>query len=95
MRVHVGLAQAPKLWLSEFGVTEQWRPLSQFEDLLPERWKNPPAESENAGDLGEYFKVRDFVDSILTDTNPPLDVYTAMDFHRTGSGFGAIHCERW
>ena len=75
-----GLGAAPKIWLSEFGVSEQWRPLSQLEDLLPERWKNPPAEAENAGDLGEYFKVRDFVDSILTDTNPPMDVYTAMDF---------------
>ena len=66
--------------MSAFGVSEQWRPLSQFEDLLPERWKSPPAEAENAGDLGEYFKVRDFVDSILTDTEPPLDVYTALDF---------------
>ena len=27
-----------------------------------------------------YFKVRDFVDSVLTDTPPPMDVYTAMDF---------------
>ena len=75
-----GLNAAPKIWLDEFSVTEQWRPLSQFEDCLPERWKNPPAESENAGDLGEYFKVRDFVDSVLTDTPPPMDVYTAMDF---------------
>jgi predicted dehydrogenase len=75
-----GLGAAPKIWLSEFSSGEQWRPLSQFEDCLPERWKNPPAESENAGDLGEYFKVRDFVDSILTDTPPPLDVYAAMDF---------------
>ena len=24
--------------------------------------------------------MRDFVDSILTDTEPPMDVYTAMDF---------------
>lgn len=75
-----GLGAAPKLWLQEFGVTEQWRPLSQFEDLLPARWQNPPAEAANAGDLGEYFKVRDFVDSVLTDTPPPLDVYTALDF---------------
>ena len=75
-----GLGAAPKIWLSEFGISEQWRPLSQFEDVLPERWKNPPVEAQNAGDLGEYFKVRDFVDSILTDTEPPMDVYTAMDF---------------
>lgn len=75
-----GLGAAPKLWLSEFGISEQWRPLNQFEDMLPERWKNPPAEAENIGDLGEYFKVRDFVDCIMKDTQPPIDVYTAMDY---------------
>ncbi len=75
-----GLGAAPKIWLSEFGISEQWRPLSQFDDLLPDRWKNPPAEAQDVGDLGEYFKVRDFVDSILNDTQPPIDVYTAMDY---------------
>ncbi len=75
-----GLGAAPKIWLSEFSVSEQWRPLSQFEDLLPERWQTPPDEAAEAGDLGEYFKVRDFVGRILNDTDPPLDVYTALDF---------------
>lgn len=75
-----GLGAAPKIWLSEFGISEQWRPLSQFDDLLPERWVNPPAEAKDVGDLGEYFKVRDFVDCILNDTQPPIDVYTAMDY---------------
>ena len=56
-------------------------PLSEFEsDFLPERWKNPPIEAQNAGDLGEYLKVRDYIDSILNDTTPPIDVYTALDF---------------
>ena len=76
-----GFGGQPKIWLSDFDSGGQWRPLSEFEaDFLPERWKNPPDEAHNVGDLGEYFKVRDFVDSILTDTPPPLDVYTAMDF---------------
>ena len=38
----------------------------------------------NIGDLGEYFKVRDFIDSIINDTTPPIDVYTAMDFTAPG-----------
>ena len=76
-----GLGAAAKIWLSEFESGEQWKPLSEFEsDFLPERWKNPPVETQNVGDLGEYFKVRDFVDSILTDTPPPIDVYTTIDF---------------
>lgn len=29
---------------------------------------------------GDYFEVRDFVDSILHDTQPPIDVFTALDF---------------
>ena len=56
----------------------------QFDDMLPERWINPPAEAKDVGDLGEYFKVRDFVDSILNDTPPPIDVYTAMDYTAPG-----------
>ncbi len=76
-----GSGAAPKVWFSEMGGSETWAPLSQFEsDFLPARWKNPPAEAKTAGELGEYFKVRDFVDSILNDTTPPLDVYTALDF---------------
>ena len=76
-----GFGGQPKIWLSEFEGGEQWKQLSEVEsDFLPERWKNPPAEAVNVGDLGEYFKVRDFIDSIINDTTPPIDVYTAMDF---------------
>ncbi len=76
-----GYGAQPKIWLSEFEKNEVWKPLSDYEsEFLPERWKNPPVEAQNVGDLGEYFKVRDFIDSILTDTSPPIDVYTAMDF---------------
>lgn len=76
-----GFGATEKIWLANGDKSETWSPLSEFEsDFLPDRWKNPPAEAETAGDLGEYFKVRDFVDSIINDTTPPLDVYTAMDF---------------
>lgn len=76
-----GFGAQPKIWLSGFESGEQWKPLSEFEsDFLPERWKSPPAEAQNLGDFGEYFKVRDFIDSILNDTTPPIDVYVAMDY---------------
>ncbi len=76
-----GFGGQSKIWLSEFEGGEQWKQLTEVEgDFLPERWKNPPAEAVNVGDLGEYFKVRDFIDSIINDTTPPIDVYTAMDF---------------
>ena len=33
-----------------------------------------------AGDVSEeYFEMRGFVDSIINDTKPPIDVYDAMD----------------
>lgn len=76
-----GFGAQPKIWLHDFEASEVWKPLSEYEpEFLPERWKNPPVEAQNVGDLGEYFKVRDFIDSILNDTTPPIDVYTTMDF---------------
>ena len=48
---------------------------------MPEIWRNPPEEAKRAGHGGgDYFQVREFVDSILQETKPPIDVYEAMDF---------------
>ena len=59
----------------------EWKPLSDYEEeFLPDRWKNPSEEALKAGVTGEYFELRDFVDSILHDTDPPMDVYDAMDY---------------
>ena len=73
-----GFGDAPKVSFDDGA----WQPLSDFEDeFLPERWKNPPEEAVKANNVsGEYFELRDFVDSILQDTQPPLDVYATMDF---------------
>ena len=56
--------------------------LSDFEEkFLPENWKNAPEEALEAGRFGgEYLLLRDFVDSIIHDTVPPIDVFTTMDF---------------
>jgi predicted dehydrogenase len=60
----------------------KWQSLWDFEsEFLPEVWRNPPDEAIDAGHGGsDYFPVRDFVDAILKDTAPPIDVYRALDF---------------
>jgi len=46
---------------------------------------NAPDEAKQGGHgTSEYYLVRDFVQSILNDTNPPVDVYTALDFGLPG-----------
>ncbi len=77
-----GFGDQAKVWLADFDGASRWRPFSDFEaEFLPDRWKNPPEEALKADDVsGEYFELRDFVDSILHDTHPPMDVYDAMDF---------------
>ena len=78
-----GFGDKSKIWLADHSKdSEDWLPFSDFEkDFMPERWKTLPEEAQNIDfDLGEYFEMRDFVDSILNDTAPPIDVYTALDF---------------
>ncbi|MCZ6679276.1 MAG: Gfo/Idh/MocA family oxidoreductase [Candidatus Poribacteria bacterium] len=77
-----GLGDEDKIWLADYCKPGDWLPLADFYDeFLPEAWKNPPEEAVTAGDVsGEYFELRDFVDSILNDTEPPMDVYDALDF---------------
>jgi hypothetical protein len=58
-----------------------WRLLWDFEaEFMPDMWRNPPEEALRAGHGGgDYFEVREFVDSIVNDTKPPIDVYEALD----------------
>lgn len=42
---------------------------------------NVPPEARLGGHgTSEYFMLKDFVDCILNDTRPPIDIYDAMDF---------------
>jgi len=72
----------PVVWLKDRSPEkEQWEPLSKYADeFLPGHWKNPPKEAlEALHGGGDYFVVRDFVDSIRNGTAPPIDVYAALD----------------
>jgi predicted dehydrogenase len=77
-----GLGDQPKIWLASRHPRHEWHPLSELEEeFMPEMWRHPPEEALRAGHGGgDYFEVRDFVDSILRDSPPPIDVFTALDF---------------
>jgi len=76
-----GLGDRPKIWLEEHSDQAVWQPLSDFEEqYMPEIWRNPPAEALQAGHGGgDYFEVREFVDSIINNTKSPIDIYESMD----------------
>ena len=77
-----GFGDSPKIWLEDYcEELDQWMPLSDFEDeFLPDAWKNPPAEVTEAGHWGgDYFEIKAFVDAVVNDTEPPIDVYRALD----------------
>lgn len=78
-----GGGDEPRIWLkgrSKDGHT--WQSLWDYEqEFMPAIWRNPSEEAKRAGHGGgDYFQVREFVDSIVNDTKPPIDVYEAMDF---------------
>lgn len=60
----------------------RWRPLAEFEaEYLPEIWRHPPQAVAQAGHEGsDYFTARAFIEAVLEDREPPIDVYRALDF---------------
>ncbi len=78
-----GFGDDHKVWLMDYSDGKvEWRSLRDFEEeFMPEMWKKPPEEALRAGHGGgDYFEIRDFVDSIIHDTTPRIDIYKAMDF---------------
>ncbi|MBO4583520.1 MAG: Gfo/Idh/MocA family oxidoreductase [Clostridia bacterium] len=58
---------------------EHWRPLSDFKEFLPERYKT--GEGGDAGHGGgDYYIVKDFVDAVKTNVQPELNVYKAAEW---------------
>ena len=54
---------------------------------LPYKRDHPQApDSAGVGGHGtcEYYMVKDFIESVLNDTNPPIDVYRGLDFTLPG-----------
>ena len=56
-----------------------WKPLSEFREYLPERYKSGEGDGAGHGG-GDYYIVKDFVDAIKTGIQPELNVYKAAEW---------------
>lgn len=66
-------------------VERRWRPLSDFDELLPDEWRHPPEAVRQAGHGGgDFFVVRDFVEAALGLRPNPIDVYAAVEWTAVG-----------
>lgn len=81
-----GVVDQHRIWLADYSTgPEDWRPLSDFDDFLPEKYKNPPPEALQSGHWGgDYWEVMDFVEAIQTGKPPEIDVYTAVEWTAVG-----------
>ncbi len=62
-----------------------WLPLTEFSDLLPEKYKNATPEQLGAGHGGgDFFIVEDFIQAIRKNEQPALDVYKACEWTAVG-----------
>jgi predicted dehydrogenase len=79
-----GLGDQHKVWLESTGdhpEHAQWRPLSEFNEYLPERYKNVTEEQKAAGHWGgDFFIVEDFVNAVKGLQKPEIDVYDACEW---------------
>lgn len=83
-----GLGDTHKIWLSSMGDKAdkaQWRPLSDFTEFLPERYKIASEEQQSAEHWGsDFYIVHDFIDAIRNGTPPAVDVYEACEWTAVG-----------
>lgn len=83
-----GLGDEHKIWLKGMDQDTDhayWRPLKDFYEYLPERYKNATEEQKAAGHWGgDYFIVEDFIDAITKGVKPAVDVYEACEWTAVG-----------
>lgn len=83
-----GLGDDHKIWLVGMDRDTdhaKWRPLKEFYEYLPDRYKNATEEQKAAGHWGgDYFIVQDFVDAIIKGIKPAIDVYEACEWTAVG-----------
>jgi predicted dehydrogenase len=57
----------------------RWQELWSLDKYEHRRWREQGAEAMKSGHGGgDYFVVQDFVDAVLTGSEPPIDVYDAV-----------------
>lgn len=79
-----GLGDDHKIWLKgmdENTDSAKWRPLKDFYEYLPDRYKNATEEQKEAGHWGgDYFIIQDFIEAISSGIKPAVDVYEACEW---------------
>ena len=64
---------------------QHWRPLFDFKDYLPDRYKFASDDQKNAGHGGgDFFLVHDFIQAIRDNKQPYYDVYKAAEWTAVG-----------
>jgi len=83
-----GLGDDHKIWFEDMPQDEgtcKFKPLSDFYEYLPDRYKCATDEQKNAGHWGgDFFIVKDFIDAIMNGTKPEIDVYEACEWTAVG-----------
>ncbi|NLP48520.1 MAG: Gfo/Idh/MocA family oxidoreductase [Clostridiales bacterium] len=84
-----GLGDDHKVWFEGMQADSDkmnWQPLADFYDkYLPNRFKRASEEEKSAGHWGgDFFLVADFVDAVLENKLPPIDVYRACEWTAVG-----------
>ena len=83
-----GMGDDHKIWLNGMDKdtgSAKWRPLSDFNEYLPQRYLDATPEQKNTGHWGgDFFIIQDFVDAILKGTKPFVEVYEACEWTAVG-----------
>jgi len=83
-----GLGDDHKIWFEDMKLEDgacYFKPLSEFHEYLPERYRLATEEQKSAGHWGgDFFIVQDFIDAIQNGTKPEIDVYEACEWTAVG-----------
>lgn len=75
--------ESPRVYVLGRSPAEQWEPLETYaEEFLPARYRQVVAGTGHWG--ADTWPVREFVESIVQDKRPPIDVYKALDMTLPG-----------
>ncbi len=76
-----------RVWIGENRSEEHrlWKPLSEFEEHYPPHWQERLQEAAKSGHGGgDYHIGREFADSIVEGTPPPIGIYDALEWTAAG-----------
>ncbi|MFN3682352.1 MAG: Gfo/Idh/MocA family protein [Fimbriimonadaceae bacterium] len=75
------------VWIGEgrSGEDRRWRPIADFEDLLPERYRDAPREALEAGHGGgDWFLIEDWCATLRGERPPAVGVEDALEWTAVG-----------